>query len=271
MERFIRKAAVALWSALLGLAVPILCQTAEGPPDWILIPAYPPRATDPAAVARGRGLYTANGCSFCHGVDARGGNGGPSLLRSQRLMRDKNGEVISEPILKGVPNTAMVAFPLNSSEVADIAEFLHSFPASGADKARDRPVTIVTGDAAAGKRYFAKSCAGCHSADGDLKGLGTRIADPRSLQQRWLMPGSGAKTRVVVSGDGSGSIEGMLVRIDEFLVTVGTADGTQRTFERKGDVPKVRIEDPLVIHKEMLSSYTDRDIHNVTAYLVTLK
>jgi cytochrome c oxidase cbb3-type subunit 3 len=66
-------------------------------------------------------------------------------------------------------------------------------------------------------------------------------------------------------------VEGSLVRIDDFLVTVELADGTQRTFRRNGDVPKVAIQDPLKFHRDMLSQYTDKDIHDVTAYLVTLK
>ena len=49
------------------------------------------------------------------------------------------------------------------------------------------------------------------------------------------------------------------------------ADGTQRSFRRNGDTPKVEIHDPLQPHKDLLRTYTDKDIHNVTAYLVTLK
>jgi mono/diheme cytochrome c family protein len=135
----------ALLVLLIGVPSLAAAQFPGGPPDWVLIPAYPPRATDPAMVERGRNLYTANACSFCHGADARGGNGGPSLLRSQRVLRDKQGEMIAEPILKGVPNTTMVAFPLTQEQIAEIAEFLHSFPASGADKGRMRPVQFITG------------------------------------------------------------------------------------------------------------------------------
>jgi mono/diheme cytochrome c family protein len=240
-------------------------------PDWVLVPAYPPRATEPAMVERGRNLFTGNGCSFCHGADARGGNGGPSLLRSQRLLRDKQGEMIAEPIMKGVPNTAMVAFPLKQSEIADIAEFLHSFVASGGDKARMLPAKFVTGNATTGKRYFKQSCASCHSASGDLKGLATKYAEPRALQQRWLMPSSGTPTAVIVTTSEGALFNGKLVRIDEFLVTLELADGTQRTFDRDGAVPAVATHDPLAAHKDLLSHYADRDIHNLTAYLVTLK
>ena len=36
-------------------------------------------------------------------------------------------------------------------------------------------------------------------------------------------------------------------------------------------MPKIEIHDPLAVHKQLLQTYTDRDIHNVTAYLVTVK
>ena len=66
-------------------------------------------------------------------------------------------------------------------------------------------------------------------------------------------------------------VEGRLDRIDDFLVILTTAEGVQRSFSRTGDVPKVEVRDPLEGHRRLLGVYTDRDIHNVTAYLVTLK
>lgn len=245
-------------------------QFAGGPPDWVRIPAYPPRATDAAKVERGKGLYVANGCSFCHGADARGGNGGPSLVRSQRVMRDREGELIAEPIVKGVPNTTMVAFPLTQQQISEIAEFLHKEQATRRVKAEITPQQFLTGNAAAGKRYFAKQCAVCHSVDRDLKGFAGKFTEPRPLQQRWLLPSGAATTAVITLPDGSRH-EGMLVRQDEFLITIGQADGTQRTFARDGSTPAVEIRDPLARHRELLPQYTDRDIHNLTAYLVTLK
>ena len=67
------------------------------------------------------------------------------------------------------------------------------------------------------------------------------------------------------------SIEGKLVRIDDFLVTLQLADGMERTFRRSGEVPKVVVRDPLKAHRDLLAQYSDSDIHDVTAYLVTLK
>jgi mono/diheme cytochrome c family protein len=240
-------------------------------PDWLRTTPYEKRTTDPAAVERGRALFTANGCTFCHGADIRGGNGGPSLLRAQTVLHDRKGELIAVPIQKGVAGTAMVAFPLKEAEIADIAEFLHSFPVSGYDVQRLKPAIFTLGNPQAGKKYFARHCASCHQADGDLKGIATRTADPRNLQQRWLMPRTATPTTVTVKLADGGSLSGRLVRIDEFLVTLTLDDGRQRTLERNGDVPQVEMQDPHAAHKALLPTYRDDDIHDVTAYLATLK
>jgi mono/diheme cytochrome c family protein len=240
-------------------------------PDWILIPAYKKPVVDPVAAERGRTLFVANGCSFCHGADARGGNGGPNLLRSQSVLRDMNGEVIATPIRKGVTGTTMVAFTLKDAEIADIAHFLHGNAASGYDPQRLKPATFTMGDAKSGQKYFARRCASCHQADGDLKGIATRIDKPRSLQQHWLVPRTATpRTATVTLPDGS-TLAGAVVRLDEFLVTLKLADGTQRTLERDGDVPRVDVRDPRDAHVGLLPSYRDSDIHDVTAYLATLK
>jgi hypothetical protein len=142
------------------------------------------------------------------------------------------------------------------------------------------------GDATAGRKYFEQKCASCHSASGDLKGIASRITDPRSLQQTWLMPTVYGfrgfspppdvpthvppPTVTVTTPDGR-KMEGRLGRIDDFVVTLTTADGTPLTIRRDGEVPKVEVHDPMKPHKELLPVYTDTDIHNVTEYLSTLK
>jgi alcohol dehydrogenase (cytochrome c) len=237
--------------------------------DWI---PYQRGPVNPAAVERGHGIYTTYGCAFCHGEDTRGGEGGPSLLRSQRVLHDTTGEQIGEVILKGVPGTAMAAFPLKPNEVADVAEFLHSFEVNGFDPARRRPQSIVTGDAGAGRRYFASTCAGCHSTAGDLKGMSVKYPDPQVLQQTWLMPKAVLPVTATVTASDGAVAEGRLQRMDEFVVTLVLPDGTQRTFERRdSDEPKLEIHEPLARHRALLASYTDRNIHDLTAYLVSLK
>jgi mono/diheme cytochrome c family protein len=232
--------------------------------------AYSAREPDPAAAERGKALYEAYGCAFCHGADTRGGNQGPSLLRSQVVQRDRAGETIGPIIRNGVPNTTMVGFALEPAQIADIAEFLHSFALDSRDPARQRPASIVTGNARAGRRYFDAHCAECHSLSEDLRGVGARYPDAVELQTNWLMPRNAPPTRVRVTAPGGQVTEGRLARIDEFVVSVALDDGTQRSFERVGNAPQVEIQDPLAAHKALLPVYTDPDIHNVTAYLVTI-
>ena len=237
---------------------------------------------DPAALERGRGLYSV-ACGFCHGSEARGGEGGPNLIRSAVILDDRDGELLTPIVHAGRPERGMPPRPdLTEAQVKDIATFLRSLRSSGRDPARNRPATIVVGDAAAGATYFAATCAKCHSATGDLKGIATKYTDPRQLQQTWLAgtaaggrgapPGARPKpTMITVTLPTGEKIEGAQARLDDFIVSLTLADGSTRTFPRNGDVPKVEIRDPLQPHRDLVRTYADRDIHNVTAYLVTLK
>jgi cytochrome c oxidase cbb3-type subunit III len=244
--------------------------------------AYPDRAPgDPAAIERGKALYSVN-CAFCHGADTRGGDSGPSLLRSGVVLDDQNGELIAPIVQNGRADRGMPKFAFSPDQVADIAAFIHTFRAAGYDESRQKPPSILVGDAKAGEAYFNARCASCHSATGDLRGVASKIADEKVLQQTWLMPGSGGGRggpppvlapvpTVTVTLPSGEKVEGKLQRIDDFTVSLITADGTYRSFRTEGDTPKVEVHDPLQTHRELLRGYTDKDIHNVTAFLVTLK
>lgn len=233
---------------------------------------------DAAAIERGKALWGVN-CAFCHGSDARGGEGGPSLIRSAIVLKDEHGELMAPIGQSGVADK-MPKFPLSTEQVSDIAAFVHSFRVSGYDASRRKPPSIVVGDAKAGETYFQAKCASCHSVAGDLRGFAAKFGDPRAMQQNWLMPGGGrggagalgvSPTTVTVTLPSGQKMEGRLVRIDDFSVTLAAADSVQHTFRREGDTPKVEVHDPLQPHKALLPVYTDKDIHNLTAYLVTLK
>jgi len=244
--------------------------------------SYPDRAPgDPAAIARGKALYGVN-CQFCHGADTRGGDGGPSLLRSGLVLDDQNGELMAPVIQNGRPDRGMPKFQFSREQIADLAAFIHTFKAAGYDESRVKPPSIIVGDAKAGQAFFNARCASCHSPTGDLRGFASRITDERLLQQTWLMPGSGAgrggpppvtlkPVSVTVTLAPGEKVEGRLDRLDDFVVSLTTADGAHRSFRTDGETPKVEIHDPLQPHKDLLSVYADADIHNVTAYLVTLK
>ncbi len=147
---------------------------------------------DPAVVARGKAVYDIN-CALCHGEDARGGDNGPNLIRGAVVMNDQNGELIGPVLQDGRAAEGMPKFDFTAAQVSDISAFLHSFRVGGYDISRNRPPSIVVGDAKAGEAYFNAKCGSCHSATGDLKGIATRIADARTLQQRWLMPAGGGR------------------------------------------------------------------------------
>jgi hypothetical protein len=65
------------------------------------------------------------------------------------------------------------------------------------------------------------------------------------------------------------AVSGTLEFIDDFAVGLRDADGYYRSFAR--DAVKVDIQDPLAEHAQLLKQYTDKNMHDVLAYLVTLK
>jgi cytochrome c oxidase cbb3-type subunit 3 len=241
---------------------------------------------DPAQIARGKTVYGIS-CRGCHGADLRGGDmGGPNLLRSQLALSDKQGELIVPVIQGSRQSTGMPAIPMGRNDALDVAAYVRSVMATIGRQGmppsigRQAP-SVLVGNAAEGQKYFDTKCSGCHSATRDLKGIASRITDPKALQNIWVAggerfrrgPGVTAEhqARVTVTQESGERVEGRLVRIDDFLVTLALADGTSRTFRRDGEVPKVEVNDPKKAHMDLLSAYTDKDMHDVTAYLVTLK
>lgn len=252
-------------------------------------PAQQRPLADAAIIARGQGLYGVH-CRACHGVDLRGGDiGGPNLLRSQLALNDLDGELMGPVITQGRQTPGLPAMPpiaLSADDVKAVAAYVHSVQATMRGQGSPPPGTevppdILVGDAKAGEAYFKSNCSACHSATGDLQGVGRRFADPVQLQNAWVAGGARGRgappanqsrrqvTAVVTLPSGQ-RIEGRLDRIDDFIVVLTTTEG-QRSFGRAGEVPKVEVRDPLEGHRKLLAVYADRDIHNVTAYLVTLK
>lgn len=274
-----------------GAQAPVPIQGGRGRGNPAIFPAQQRPPGDPAVIARGQALFGVN-CRLCHGADLRGGDmGGVNLLRSQLVLNDQKGELIL-PVVHGGRQTPgmppMPPFPgIPDDDVRAIAEYIHSVAATMRGQGNPPPgsepvvLNIVVGDAAAGQKYFAAKCSTCHSATGDLSGIASKYSEPMLLQTTWVSGGGGRGGR---GGAGGGrpvtatvtlpsgqKIEGALERIDDFLVVLRQADGTPRSIRRDGAVPKVEIKDPLEGHRKLLTEYTDKDIHDVTAYLVTLK
>lgn len=270
--------------ALGFAAAPAAAQgPARGPATF---PAQQRAAADPALVARGQQLYSVN-CQFCHGLDLRGGDsGGPNLLRSQLVLNDLEGELIG-PLVVGGSQTQgggmMPAIPLPANDIQALAAYLHSVQASmrGQGNPPSETVTelnILVGDAAAGKRYFDATCTSCHKAS-DMNGIAARFEEPKDLQNFWLRGGevrgrgsAPAAPTIVTVTESSGSVtQGELIRYDDFFVALRDAEGKRHSFARRNGVPKVEVSDPADAHVQLLPKYADKNIHDLTAYLVTLK
>ena len=234
------------------------------------------RAPDAAAAARGEKLYAA-ACAFCHGADARGAQG-PSLIRSEVVLHDDKGELIGPVVLQGRPDKGMPAMPsVTPEQITEVSEFLRVQVEKAANRGLYRTLyanDILTGNAAAGEAFFngAGGCRACHSPTGDLAHVGTRYP-PMNLQNRWLWPsggrGAAAPVRATITLPSGEHVAGTIRRLDDYDVSIIDAGGAYRSWPREG--VKVEIPDPLKGHRQLLDTYSDADIHNVTAYLATLK
>lgn len=239
--------------------------------------------TDTAAVERGKQLL-AQECGFCHGANARGGSGGPDITRSTIVLEDENGKQLGEFLRVGRPDRGMPAFDLGAAQESDIAAFLHGEIYAASNRRLYKILDIIVGDSKAGQSYFngAGRCATCHSPSGDLKGIGGKH-DAVALQSLFVYPRRGAipgspayedrnAVKATVALPAGAVVTGAIVRLTDFEVTIFDATAEQqRTFLRNGDVPKVTVTDPLQAHLDQLTKWTDTDMHNVTAYLASLK
>jgi mono/diheme cytochrome c family protein len=265
--------------------------------------ARPPVArpvVDQAAHDRGRALWAIE-CVGCHGPQARGSEAGPNIIRTETVNYDRlaqqPGSVLGPFLKKGHPTQSKKASAsFTDAEIADLANFLRQ---RVNDTMRGSPVftvgDIVTGDAKAGESYFkgAGGCATCHTAsERPLAGVATRIPAPVDLQQRMLFPGTGrgrsgrgrggaptaggaaaadrnAITVSIASGSGA-PLSGVLVEESDFYVTLRDADGTIRTVRRAPNLTITKTN-PLQAHIDLLDRITDAQIHDLVAYLETLK
>lgn len=232
------------------------------------------RTEDIAAVERGRNTFKSN-CGFCHGEDATGSRA-PDLVRSAILSHDENGNLLAPVIKNGRPDKGMPAFSsLKDNQIADIVAFLHHQADAALHSAHvpgDYPVAkMLTGNAEAGKAFFdgAGGCNKCHSVDKDLAGIAKKYS-PVDLQQHMIYPPArnAVKTAVVTTQDGH-RYEGRIKNMDEFSIGLMCQDGWYRSWPL--NEVKVEVNDPLAAHQELMSKYTDADVHNLFAYLETLK
>jgi cytochrome c oxidase cbb3-type subunit III len=223
-------------------------------------------------IEAGGGLFLSN-CAFCHGKDAGGGESGPDLTRSKLVEGDKKGEAIGNVVRNGRQEKGMPRFSLSDTEIMNLVAFIHSqqdkaMSQSGNRKGVDES-DLKTGDAEAGKRYFEGTgrCSTCHSPSGDLAHIATKFTGLALLEQM-LYP-KNVKTKVTVKTATGQSYDGILEYQDEFHIGMKDSFGTYHSWPVTAVTFKV--DNAVDQHVEIMSRYTDKDMHDVLAYLQTMK
>ncbi|HEY1945560.1 MAG TPA: c-type cytochrome [Bryobacteraceae bacterium] len=232
------------------------------------------REPNKESAARGAKLY-GPACGFCHGPAARGGEG-PDLVRSTVVLHDDKGEIIGPLVHEGRKGTAMPAFPaFTDDQLKDIAEYLHMQVELAVNRSTYKPLNVVTGDAKAGQAFFDGDgkCTTCHSVTGDLAHVGSKY-EPADLQAAILYPaarGNAANgTKVTVTLPDGKTLTGKVKHLDDFYVSLYDDAGNYQSINLDKGV-KVELEDKLIAHRRMLDQMNDKRMHDLAAYLVTMK
>jgi cytochrome c oxidase cbb3-type subunit III len=245
-------------------------------------PASKTRQSYPAQQVQAGQTKFASQCGFCHGRDGGGGESGPDLTRSTLVAEDVRGDKIRPVVRNGRPDKGMPAIVLSDADLAAVVAFIHDARAkaelaSGGRRSVDEE-DLRTGNADAGKQYFngVGGCATCHSLTGDFAKVGARYRG-LALLQRMLYPGSSreagpapARPPATVTTAKGDIFRGKVAHRDEFTITLTDSEGWTRSWP----IESVKIsggDDPLRAHAEQLGKYTDDDMHNVLAFLQTLR
>jgi cytochrome c oxidase cbb3-type subunit 3 len=237
---------------------------------------------DKEAAERGRKIFVP-ACGFCHGNDAHG-KSGPDLVRSALVLHDDKGEVIGPVIRDGRLERGMPAFAgLSAEQIADISVFLHSRAADVSNRFAYKIGDLITGDVQKGAAFFNGDghCGSCHSATGDLAHVAAKY-EPVELQRRMLNPAPNlidvilgragtppVPSKVTVQLGSGEKVSGTLDHLDEFTVSMHDSAGWYRSFPLQS--VSVDVQDPRAAHEALLPKYTDQEMHDVLAYLETLK
>jgi cytochrome c oxidase cbb3-type subunit 3 len=257
---------------VLGLfQVPAIAGQAASATNPQTLPfAHQPYAA--SVIASGSGLFQQN-CAFCHGRDAGGGETGPDLTRSKLVSTDIKGENVEDVVQNGRVEKGMPRFNFPAQELTSLVAFIHSQQDKAMSQTGKRKGVDVsdlqTGNVERGKRYFngAGGCASCHSVTGDLSGIASRYQGLQ-LERQMLYP-KDAKSKVAVTLPSGKVFEGILAYLDEFTIALTDPGGTHHSWSVSN--VKYRVDAPVNAHVELFDKYTDDDIHNLMAYMQTLR
>jgi cytochrome c oxidase cbb3-type subunit 3 len=264
-------AAIAGLAAYQGRQLHIYAATGQAPATTQN--AGPAQGSDAASLAAAGGSVFQQNCAFCHGRDAGGGETGPDLTRSKLVSADVGGDKIGDVVLHGRVDKGMPAFQFSPEQITQLAAFIHAQQTKAMSQSGKRKGVDVsdlqTGNVEAGKAYFngAGGCATCHSPTGDLAGIASRY-EGLQLEERMLYP-KDVKSKVTVTLASGEKITGTLAYQDEFTVGLRDATGTYRSWPTSA--VKVSVDAPVEAHVALFSKYTDDDIHNLMAYIQTLR
>jgi mono/diheme cytochrome c family protein len=228
---------------------------------------------DLEAAKRGEPLYRQY-CLVCHGDEGRGAQA-PSLIRSPLMLHDENGADLA-PLLKSGRGAMPAAPGLTDDEIYSLSQYVHLQIELTANRGTYGETyaglaSTPTGDVAKGQAFFngAGGCTACHSVTGDLANIGARIPQAAAIKTRFLWPTSSAKPGVRVTTPQGQVVTGTLKTINDFDISILDSSGTYR-YWRRSQVT-VEVDDKLAGHRALLPKYSDADINNLAAYLVTLR
>ena len=251
--------ALALGALLAGAGFGQSKKPAVATPSAVRQNAKPAaQAYAPELVENGQSLFLQN-CAFCHGRDAGGGETGPDLTRSKLVTDDVKGDKIGPVVRNGRPEKGMPRFALPDQDIAGLVAYIHTQKTRAESQVGGRRGVDVedlqTGNVSDGRAYFngPGNCSSCHSPTGD---------------QRMLYPAD-AKADVTVTLRSGETLAGKLAYQDEFTVGLRDSSGWYRSWPVSA--VKYTVKAPAEAHAELLGKYSDDDIHNLMAYLQTLK
>ena len=219
------------------------------------------------------------------------------------------GAVLGPFLKKGHPTmTGKPSATLTDAEIVQLANFLRqrvNETMRGSPTYAMLPENILTGDAKAGQAFFngEGGCTKCHTSTSlSLAGIASRITSPQTLQARVVYPapagfgaarggrgGRGAAVaappaanptgptpphplavKVTITPPTGAPISGTLIEQDAFFIVVSDDKGVQRTVRK---VPGVKIvtTNPMQWHVDFVDRITDKQMHDLTAYLWSLK